>query len=72
MKVVIDQDGCIECASCEATCPQIFVLPSGEKANIIEKFRTNNKTFEGEIGDDLAQCAKDAADACPVTVITVK
>jgi ferredoxin len=71
MKIDIDRDGCIECGSCEALCPAIFLLPSGEKATIIEKFRRDATPGKGQVGEDLAACAKDAADSCPVTVIVL-
>ena len=72
MKIVIDQDGCIECGSCEATCPEIFVLPEGEKSCVVAKFRKDSKPAEGEISEDLSNCAKDAADSCPVSVISLQ
>ena len=72
MKIAIDQDGCIECGSCEAICPEIFVLPEGDKACVVNKYRLNNKPAEGEIGEDLIVCARDAADSCPVSVINLQ
>lgn len=69
MKIKIDQDGCIECGSCEALCPQVFVIPDGEKAHIVEQFTVSGHSELGEIGADLESCARDAADSCPVTVI---
>jgi ferredoxin len=72
MKVKIDREGCIECGVCEATCPNIFELPNGEKARIIEKIRTNANPAEGTIEEELADCAKEAVDSCPVSVISVE
>jgi ferredoxin len=72
MKVIIDREGCIECGVCEATCPNIFELPNGEKARIIEKIRTNTNPAEGTIEEELADCAKEAVDSCPVSVISVE
>ncbi len=71
MKIHIDQDGCIECGSCEAACPDVFVLPDGEKARIVEKYRIDS-TANGQVGPELESCAQEAADSCPVTVISVE
>jgi ferredoxin len=71
MKITIDREGCIECGICEASCPDIFELKNNEKARIVEKYRSNSNPASGEVGADLASCARDAADGCPVSVITV-
>jgi ferredoxin len=70
MKVVIDQDGCIECGLCASTCPQVFVLNKGEKASIVE-CRQNTSPYIGEVGEPLRSCVEDAAGSCPVQVISV-
>ncbi len=69
--ITIDQEGCTECGACEGTCAEIFEVPSGEKARVVEKYRKGS-TDKGEVGDDLAGCAQEAADSCPVEVISVK
>ena len=71
MKITIDQDGCIECGSCEALCPQVFVIPEGQKSRVVEKFAKPSHPELGEIGPDLENCARDASDSCPVSVITL-
>lgn len=69
MKIKIDQDGCIECGSCEALCPQVFVIPEREKSRVVEQYAISGHPELGEINSDLESCARDAADSCPVTVI---
>lgn len=71
IEIEIDQDGCIECGSCEATCDEIFEVPAGEKARIVEEYAAGSSA-EGEVEDDLETCANSAADVCPVDVITVE
>lgn len=71
MKITIDREGCIECGVCEATCPDIFELKGNEKVRIVEKFRLDANPATGEVGPDLTSCAQEAADGCPVSVITV-
>ena len=70
VNVSIDREGCIECGVCMSTCPAVFILVEGEKASIVEQFRTTDLS-EGEVGEDLQACAKEAADVCPVSVIRV-
>jgi len=72
MKVNIDRDGCIECAVCESSCEQVFQLPNGEKATIVEKYRKEGKPESGEVPPELEACAQEAADSCPVSVITIE
>jgi ferredoxin len=71
MKVVIDQDGCIECGACQQSCSEVFIINTGEKASVTSKYQVNSPNT-GAIPDDLAACAEDAAASCPVQVITVE
>ena len=69
MKVKIDQDECIECGACEQTCSEVFVVESGQKVSIVQKYRKNAPKV-GEVPDTLVSCANDAATSCPVQVIS--
>jgi len=71
MKVTIDQEGCIECGACQATCPDVFEVPDDERARIVAKFRKGSPA-EGEVSGDAESCVRDAADSCPVTVIHIE
>jgi len=57
-KIVVDQDKCIGCGACEATCPVSFKLTDG-KAHIVK----------GEVEE--ISCEEDAAAGCPVGAISV-
>jgi len=70
MKIVIDQDGCIECGLCQQSCAEVFLVNNGEKAQITSKYQTNSPSA-GTIPDDLGGCAEDAATSCPVQVISI-
>lgn len=72
MQITIDRESCIECGSCEATCPEVFKLPSGEKSTLVEKYRTDGLPEQGVVPADLEACAQEAADLCPVTAISTK
>ncbi len=70
MIVTIEQEGCIECGACEQSCPQVFVVKSGEKASIVSKYQKNAHEI-GDVPDDFAACAEDAVASCPVQVIHI-
>ncbi|MBQ2983280.1 MAG: ferredoxin [Candidatus Gastranaerophilales bacterium] len=57
MKVIIE-DGCIACGACESFCPDVFKM---EDVCVVDE--ANIAGNEDSI--------KDAADACPVSVISV-
>ncbi len=71
MKVKIDRDGCIQCGACEQECGDVFVLDGGEPAAVVEQYRKGSPA-EGEVPESLADCARAAADSCPVQVITTE
>ncbi len=72
MKINIDRGGCIECGACESSCEQVFHLPDNDKAVIVEKYRINGKLEAGKVLADMESCAQEAADSCPVTVISTE
>ena len=58
MKVVIE-DGCIGCGACESFCADVF--------KVEDVCTVDNSKVEGN--EDFV---KDAADACPVSVIQIE
>jgi ferredoxin len=61
-KITVDQDVCIGCGACSATCPDFFDIKDtadGQKA----------KAKKPDVDDFL--CAKEAAEVCPVNCIHV-
>ncbi|MDO8842637.1 ferredoxin [Methanocalculus sp.] len=72
MKVSIDRMACISCGSCWDTCPDFFEQnPDDSFSQIIEEFRQNGMIAEGESPQDQNDCILDAADLCPVQIISV-
>ncbi|HAX52274.1 ferredoxin [Muricomes intestini] len=61
MKAVIDRDGCIACGLCADTCPEVFRMADDGLAEVY-----------GDVTSDTEDMAKEAADNCPVSVITVE
>ena len=58
-KISVDQNKCIGCGACEATCPKGFKLKDG-KAHPVKK----------EV--DTITCEKEAEAGCPVGAIKVE
>jgi ferredoxin len=56
--IKIDQNLCIGCGACEAICPDNFKIDESGKAQVV--------------GEGEADCAKMAAESCPVQAIEVK
>ncbi len=59
MRVKVNEDDCIGCGVCAQICPDVFVLD--EDAGI-------SKVIKPEGSD----CAKEAADSCPVSCIIIE
>ena len=58
MRAYVDQDMCIGCGVCVATCPEVFEMNEDGKA--VATADTTDKNRAGVM---------DAIDACPVTAI---
>ncbi|MDK2919048.1 MAG: ferredoxin [Candidatus Petromonas sp.] len=62
MKVKVDKDTCIGCGMCEGICPKVFKMNSEGTADV---------TVENPDGE-AKECAKEAADSCPVEAIIIE
>ncbi|OPY37354.1 MAG: Ferredoxin [Methanoregula sp. PtaU1.Bin051] len=72
MIVTIDRSSCVSCGSCWDACPGFFEQnPDDTFSQIIEKFRQDGNIGTGTPPVDLEACAHDAADLCPVQIITI-
>ncbi|MFA5268843.1 MAG: ferredoxin [Methanoregula sp.] len=72
MKASIDRSNCTSCGTCWETCPDFFEEnPDDHFSQVIEKFRPSGKIAEGSVPDDLKACVTDAADLCPVSIISL-
>ncbi|HPT73382.1 MAG TPA: ferredoxin, partial [Methanomassiliicoccaceae archaeon] len=72
VKIEIDREGCIQCGVCyNDECPEIFGESDDGTSEIVEQYRVGGDLAKGEAPDSMSDCANRAADACPVTVITV-
>jgi ferredoxin len=74
-KITVDRNLCIACGAAPAACPQIFFLANNNGKNRVNEQYSKETTDDSSVGiipDDLYQCAKEGADVCPVSAITVE
>ena len=74
-KITVDRNLCIACGAAPAACPQIFFLGNDNGKNRVSEQYSKETTDDTSIGivpNDLYQCAKEGADVCPVSAITVE
>ena len=73
MKVTIDRQNCTSCSTCRETCPAFFEMnPDDSFSQVIEEFRSAGNPAKGTAPGDLDACVTEAADLCPVQIITVE
>ena len=70
--VYLDRDECISCGICWSTCEEVFEEnPDDGLTQIVEAYRVGDDLSEGIIPVGLEECAREAAEDCPVDVIEV-
>lgn len=62
MKALLERNGCIGCGLCADTCPTVFRMDDEGLAEV----------YIDSIPSDSEDSAVEAADSCPVSVITVE
>ncbi len=60
MEVKVDKDACVGCGLCASMAPEVFEMEDDGKAG-----------YTGNVAGNEA-AAKEAAEACPVSAITVE
>lgn len=58
----IDRDGCIACELCATICPEVFRMADDGLAEV----------YVDEVPEESEECAKEAEEECPVSVIKVE
>jgi len=71
VKVTINRNECVSCGTCVDSCPAFFELGADDNfSQVCEAYRKEGRLEEGEVPPDLEACVTEAADLCPVQVIT--
>lgn len=72
LEVTIERDGCISCAACWTVCPELFEeSPDNALSQVVEQYRIGGDKGRGTAPAELEDKLRDAADACPTSVIHV-
>ncbi|MGQ9781051.1 MAG: ferredoxin [Nitrososphaeria archaeon] len=74
-KITVDRELCIACGAAPTACPKLYYLGSDNGKNrVVEKYskETNTNISIGIVPDELYRCAKEGADVCPVSAITLE
>ena len=74
-KIVVNRDACVACGVAPNLCPQVFVLGDDNgKTRVVDEYSktTTEEKSTGEIPEDQYDCAKGAAESCPVQAITIE
>lgn len=73
MKAGIKREDCTSCGTCWETCPEFYEEdPDDHFSRVMGKFRLNGSKAEGSVPDEMEDCVKEAADLCPVQIISVE
>jgi ferredoxin len=73
--VSVDRDLCIQCLVAPNVCPEVFIMGEDNGKNrLLEKYseETSDSVSRGQVPDELYDCVRKAADACPVLAIDVQ
>ena len=71
MKIIHERKKCIGCGVCIAVCPKYWSMDKDGLAKL-KGNKTNSKTGNDELEVKTVDCNKEAADACPLHLITIK
>ena len=61
MHATVHRQACIRCGLCPSLCPEVFILPEGETAQVIAD----------PVPGSCLVAAQGAADSCPVGAIHI-
>lgn len=69
-KIILDYQKCISCGLCATLCPDLF--QRDDKSATVRLKGTKKQKNKAEAQVDFLACAKEAADACPASAISLK
>jgi len=70
IKIIHERKKCISCGACAMVCPAMFEMSEKDNlATLKNSKESSNDDFELET--DNADCAKEAANVCPINIIKI-
>ncbi len=63
-KVIVDENKCIRCGACTASCPEVFAFTEDDTVESLE-----GKNILDEMSEEIKESAIDALHGCPVNAI---
>ena len=73
VKVHIDRDECILCGACWVDCPDVFEEgPDDGMSQVVLAYQVGGAPASGEVPEGLEDCARGAAEGCPVEIIHIE
>jgi len=70
MKIIHDRQKCIGCGSCVALCPKYWEMETDGKATLKGSKKGKDGLYELEV--QKPDCHQEAAESCPVQIISIK
>ncbi|ADV64867.1 ferredoxin [Desulfurococcus mucosus DSM 2162] len=74
-KVIVNRSICLACGAAVAACSEVFELGDDNGKNrVVAKYsvETTSEVSVGVIPGELYECAKSAAEICPVSAISIE
>ncbi len=70
-KIIHERNKCIGCAVCASVCPKYFEMSDSDGLANLKNSAENNGIYELTAEEEI-NCAKEAADICPVKILKVE
>ncbi len=72
IKIIQKHNDCIGCGACAAVCPDFWEITDDSKARPKNgKHNSETGNYELEIEEKDVKCNKEAAEVCPVQIISI-
>ena len=73
MNVSIDRMACVSGGACRNLCPELFDQNHCDSfSEVVEDYRFNGDRAAGVVPDCLRRRAQEAADLCPLQIISIR
>lgn len=69
MRIILERPKCIGCGSCVAVCEKFFEMAEDGLSHLKDSKKDEQGNEELEVSE--ADCAKEAAEICPVQIIKI-